>query len=281
MRQTEFHRPRRVVDNLHLFDFLEHLDAALHLPRFRGFVAKPLDEPLGLLDLALLILILRFELFLPRRFFFDVIFEITDERMKLAPADFEDALGDALHENLVVRGQHDRAGIIEQKIFQPHDGFEIEVIGRFVQQQNLRLGEQKLGEGDTHHPATGKLVQGPRELRGAKADAAKDRLGLMLDRVAALRFEALAQFAVTFEQIRMRRVGHLPLHCRQILFELLQLREPGQRFGENAAIRIVPHFLFEITEPRALSDDDAAAIRLFGTDKHAKQRGFSRTVGAD
>src|SRR5690606_11988800 len=43
-----------VLQLLALLELLELLDARLDLPRFRGLVAEPLDEPLGLAPAALL-----------------------------------------------------------------------------------------------------------------------------------------------------------------------------------------------------------------------------------
>ncbi len=40
------------LDQVQLFELL---DPALHLPRLRGLVPEALDEPLGLLDLLLLV----------------------------------------------------------------------------------------------------------------------------------------------------------------------------------------------------------------------------------
>ena len=38
----------------------------------------------------------------------------------------------------------------EKEIFQPGDGFQVQVVGRFVQQQDVRAAEQRLGQQYAH-----------------------------------------------------------------------------------------------------------------------------------
>src|SRR5690554_8148267 len=47
----------------------------------------------------------------------------------------------------------------QQCFFQPGDGPDIQVVGRLVQQQQVRLGDQRLGQQDTPSPATRQLIQ--------------------------------------------------------------------------------------------------------------------------
>ena len=45
-----------------------------------------------------------------------------------------------------------------QIFFQPVAGFEIEMVGGLVEQQQVGLLQQQLGERDAHLPAAGKFV---------------------------------------------------------------------------------------------------------------------------
>ena len=49
------------------------------------------------------------------------------------------------------------AGVVVQEALQPGDGLGVEVVGRFVQQQHVRLGEQQAAECDTAAFTTGEL----------------------------------------------------------------------------------------------------------------------------
>src|SRR3546814_5009007 len=60
----------------------------------------------------------------------------------------------------VVGDQQESAGIALQKAFQPERGFEVEVVGRLVEQQQVGGLEQEGGEGHPHAPAAGELGAG-------------------------------------------------------------------------------------------------------------------------
>ena len=48
-------------------------------------------------------------------------------------------------------GDHDDgAGEIQEEIFQPVDGFDVQVVGGFVQHHNVRIAEEGLGQEDLH-----------------------------------------------------------------------------------------------------------------------------------
>ena len=52
---------------------------------------------------------------------------------------------------------HDAAREIEQQVFQPFDGVEVQVVGGLVQEQDIRACHQRLGQG---HPLFGAARQG-------------------------------------------------------------------------------------------------------------------------
>ena len=54
--------------------------------------------------------------------------------------------------------QDQGAPIIAQKAFEPQGGFEVEMIGRLVEQQQIGLGEEDRGEPDAHPPAARQIA---------------------------------------------------------------------------------------------------------------------------
>ena len=52
----------------------------------------------------------------------------------------------------------DRTGIALEITFQPQRGFQIQMVGRFVEQQQVRLGKQGRRQRYAHTPAAGKIV---------------------------------------------------------------------------------------------------------------------------
>ena len=53
--------------------------------------------------------------------------------------DFDDARGDYIEEVAIVRDEDDRAGKAFEIIFQPADRFGVEMVGRLIEQQKIRL----------------------------------------------------------------------------------------------------------------------------------------------
>ena len=68
-------------------------------------------------------------------------------------------------------------GVVLNKIFKPQDPFKIKIVCRLIKQQQIRLGKQRTGKGDTHAPATGKFTAGTALLRITKAKTRKDTRG--------------------------------------------------------------------------------------------------------
>ena len=60
----------------------------------------------------------------------------------------------------VVRDDEQRPGIALEPLLEPDDGVEVEVVGRLVEQEQLRRAHQRLREIQTHAPAAEKLEAG-------------------------------------------------------------------------------------------------------------------------
>ena len=67
------------------------------------------------------------------------------------------------------------ARIVRQMVLQPQRAFEVEIVGRLVQQQQIGRRKQRRRQRHAHPPAAGKFRAGPRLVRGRKSEAAEDR----------------------------------------------------------------------------------------------------------
>ena len=74
-----------------------------------------------------------------------------------AAVEFEDPAGDVVEEIAVVGDDEDGAGIVAQMPFEPHHGFGVEVIGRLVEQKQVRLRQEQPAKRDAPLLAAGKL----------------------------------------------------------------------------------------------------------------------------
>src|SRR3546814_81262 len=65
-----------------------------------------------------------------------------------AAIEFEDPVHDIVEEVAIVGDEDDVARIVDEMLFEPGDAFGVEMVGRFVEQQDRRLFEQQAGECD-------------------------------------------------------------------------------------------------------------------------------------
>ncbi len=182
-------------------------------------------------------------------------------------------VGDAVHgavEQAAVVA-HEQAGSWEpsEPAFEPDRRLQVEVVGRLVEQEQVRSGEQCRGQGHAHPPAARELLHGPRLRLGREAqpgeDAGRARGGaICLDGAQALvdRAQALGLAALGLgEQGHALRVG-----CEH---RVEQRRRPGGRL------------LGDGREPGASREADRAAIGLDVADDGAQQRALARAVAPD
>ena len=72
--------------------------------------------------------------------------------------DLDDPPAEDVEEFAVVRDREDRARIPEQVVLEPSERFEIEVVRRLVEQEQVRLLDQQAREVRAHHPPAAQLV---------------------------------------------------------------------------------------------------------------------------
>ena len=91
--------------------------------------------------------------------------------------EMQDVVGDVVEQIAVVADDDDRRRIGLEIVDQPQHAFEIEIVGGFVEQQEVGGREQHRGERDAHAPAAGKLREGAVLRRLVEAEAAQDARG--------------------------------------------------------------------------------------------------------
>ena len=91
----------------------------------------------------------------------DELVEAAGGKRDLALVQMRDRFHRAIQQAAVMGDHEGRAGKARQPGLQPHRRFQVEVVGRLVQQQQVRVGEQRRGQRDAHAPAAGKLGDRP------------------------------------------------------------------------------------------------------------------------
>ena len=143
--------------HLDALDAIELLDAALHLLGFGGLVAKAVDKGFELADAILLVGVGGLKLGAALGLLLFVAGVSAGVKMQALVPKLHDAAHGDIEEIAVVRDQHEGVRVIGQIVFEPVAGFQIEVVGGFVEQQQVGLFEQQFGQRDAHLPAAGKL----------------------------------------------------------------------------------------------------------------------------
>ena len=139
-------RDRHILDG----QLLQQLFPRGGLLRLGGVGAEALDELLqfvGLVgDLAVFVLLL-LQGQLAR-----LVPEVVVPDIDLDPAEIDigHVGADLVQEMAVMGDDDDRVRKAEQEILQPGDGLEVEVVGRLVQEQHVRVAEQGLGQQHPH-----------------------------------------------------------------------------------------------------------------------------------
>ena len=75
-----------------------------------------------------------------------------------------------------MRHEQQRALVATQKVFQPLDGFDVEVVGRFIQHENIRIADQRLRQQDAALLSARKLIEPPRVFQPNPRNGFIDRL---------------------------------------------------------------------------------------------------------
>ena len=252
------------VINDDLIHLLKQLHAALHLFGLGGFIAKTLNESFDVLNLALLVLV-------GRALHVDTLFTQADiVRIRhlivvyLAIADFHRPEGEVVQESAVVRDHQDGAIIGLQKAFEPLDGLDVEVVGRFVEKKQIGLFQQDFGQFYAHLPAVAELAHGALHIFVPETQSNQNPFRLAFDGVAAKQGQTVVQIVHPNDEFLILRAfvigafGQFLLHLFQVALQLVIFVESGKRLIQNRLCTIYILLLRQIADGNALWDDDIA-----------------------
>ena len=159
------------------------LHAALRLRRLGGLGLEAVDEALQVGALGLLLLVgdlLLAQLLGALALKIGVAAGI---QLGAAAVQVQGVGGDVVEELAVVRDQQQRAGILQQPLLQPEHRVHVEVVGGFVEQQQVAGHHQRARQVQAHAPAAGERRHRPRVRIGREAQAvqqlARARFGIV------------------------------------------------------------------------------------------------------
>ena len=285
-RRAEFElHDLALLRQLDLLDLVERLDAALHLRGLGGVGAEAVDEALllgehgllagegglliGLADGALALVEI-------------VVAGVGDD---FAGVDFGDLGDDAVHEFAVVRGHEQRAREGLEELLEPDDGFDVEVVGGLVHQQDVGAAEQHARQRDAHFPAAGERADVAVDLIVVEAEAVEHFARLRFERVAAEVLVFFLHFAEAGEDavhlVGARGIFHGVLQRFELVMQVADAAAAGDGFVEHGAALHLFDVLAEVADGELLRDGDLAFVGVFFADDHAEEGGLAGAVGAD
>ncbi len=175
--------------------------------------------------------------------------------------------------------QHAAAKIVEQR-FQPFDRGKIQVVGRLVQQQHVRLGHQRLRQRHALAHAAGKR---PYQRIRVKFQPLDGGLDARLHRPTVLRFQLRLQRLHRRQQgvVIGIRLGQLVRQMMVCGDDPVQLAEPARDLVEHRCLGIQHRLLADVTDAHAGRAPDDAVIQRGLRSQHFQHAGLAAAVAPD
>ena len=164
LRELEIELAVVALGRLDLVHALDLLELALGLGGLGVLGAEAVDELHQAADFALLVFVGGQLLLLVGLALFEILVVVAAVADQPALADLDDAADKLVQELAVVRDDENRAGVALQILLEPEQRLEVEMVGRLVEQQQVRLLRQQPGQVRPHHPAAAHLARGPVEI---------------------------------------------------------------------------------------------------------------------
>ena len=161
--------------------------------RFRP-AAQPFDFRVDQIGQRVLTLALRVQIFFLGLQKFAVVSVDAQEAVFIGAIQLDDLVRDVFQEIAIMADHHVGEGGVAQQIFEPLNSGEIQMIGRLIEQQNIRLLDQRLDNRQALAPSAG-------ERRG-------QNFGIFKTGAMQRFFGAIAAFGFRHPGFRERRFNH-------------------------------------------------------------------------
>ena len=182
---------------------------------------------------------------------------------------------------------HQRAPPSQQQLLQPLHRFQVQVVGRLIQQQQIRLGQQQLGQQRTGALAAAEVRQRLVVLVLVEPQAAQHLTDARLVIIAAGHLERGLRLTVGRQQLSVigragcGRLGQPVLHLGQRGALRPQV---GEHFQHRLVQRVIARWrwvLGQVAHGQAPFARHIAGRGCLRPGKDAQQRSFARAVRAD
>jgi hypothetical protein len=201
---------------------------------------------------------------------FEVGGVVAGVRVGLAVRDLDDPCGDQVEEVAVVGDEDDGAGVALEEALQPADRVGVEVVGRFVEEQQVRLRGECAADGDAAFFTAGERAGFGFERRGAECVGERLDAGVEVPAVGVV------------DQVE--QVGELGLAAVAAFVASDRLDDVGGSGGDvfvDRFFRIEFELLGEVADAEFAAGGDFARVGSVGAAEDFQQRCLAAAVAPD
>ena len=174
LRKGELDRTSGGNGSLNFIHTIDLLEFTLGLGCLARLGAKAVGKLLEGGDFFSLIFVSSEVLLFAGRFFDDVLVVVASIAVEFGLRNFDNG-ADQLIEKFAVVGDHENGSrIISQIFLKPDEGFEVEMVGGFVEEKKIGFLDKKAGEVSAHDPAPAEGAGFAIEIGVAKSEAAEN-----------------------------------------------------------------------------------------------------------
>ncbi|MNZ80792.1 hypothetical protein D3C78_994400 [compost metagenome] len=192
---------------------------------------------------------------------------------QFALLDMGDMIDHRIEEIAVVGNQQQRARVTLEPVFEPQDRIEVQVVGRFVEQQQVGRAHQGLGQVQAHPPATGEVADAAVHLLVGKTKTGQQFARTGIGGIAVSAFQLTVQACQG--RAVVGRLGH-----GELGLDLAQARVAIEHIVHGQAIERID-LLTHVGDAPVTRQLAVATIRRQLTAQQGEQAGFSGAVSAD
>lgn len=174
-------------------------------------------------------------------------------------------------------GDHQNGtGINLQIVLEPAEGFEVEVVGRFVEHEEIRLHHEQPGEVSAHDPTAAHGASGAIKIGVPESESLQYPLGFGFKLVTA-------EFGEMTDGVMIFGGLFVPAFTTgaQGVMDFRHLGHDTSGEFEHRFVAAGGTFLGEVTEGGTAFEADIALIGLINFEDDREEGGFTRTVWAD
>ena len=267
---------------LDALDLRQLLHARLRLFGLRRLVAEALDEALHALDLRLLLVDRLALRDLARGLLAAPVVPAAGEEARAAGLQLEHGGADGLQEPAVVGDQHDRGVEARQRLLQPLQRLDVEVVGGLVQQQHVGVRRQRPRQRGARQLPAGEGVQRALQVLLGEAQPARHHRRAVAPQVAPERLQPRLRAGVAVEGrllgARCPALPHLLLQLRQLALRRQLLRAAGQHVLAQRHPALARGALVVQRHARALLQAELAFVDRLLPGQHPQQRRLAGAV---